>query len=230
MLRRIVVVAAVIISAWAMLRYDYLTQQKPVSEEGVAASMEPGFHEVFRAERTLRLDPQRAQTVKFGFGTILAGEICRMVGHFRSDGSKIEFAVRTVKLSEIDTTTIIGSDEREEIERHYWSGWGITDRWYEHGGDRIVPPEPSDLEFVARYAWERQFKQHWIDISQAYHKKVHFNRLLSDADPRSVGGILVRNEGNKTAINVDLVVAIVCGTRASNSSDSVDSATQQHDH
>jgi hypothetical protein len=59
---------------------------------------------------------------------------------------------------------------------------------------------------------EGGFRRAAIDISDEHRrrKEVHFNRVLSDAEPGGVGGILLRNDGNKSAINVDLVVAIIC--------------------
>jgi len=208
-LRRVVAATAVVISSAAMLRYDYIEQQKVIWEQDTASPPELGSRVIFKADRIKsRLGPGEALTVKLDFGAMVSGEICRLIGHYRSDGSKITVGVRIVKLSEHDGKA-----------RYYNT---VMD-WYGQGGDRIVPskqkqPPPGEERkrliqwALVEQAHEAGFRQSWENISTHYwgRKEVHFNRFIRDAEPGGVGGVLVRNRGVTNPINVDLSVAVIC--------------------
>ena len=103
------------------------------------------------------------------------------------------------------------------------SGYGIKDRWYKRRGARLVPApyassasaelDVNDLIAAANNQdYEDSFQRTEIDLSGDHrgHKEVHFNRVLADAGPGDVGGLLVHNAGEKSAINVDLTFTISC--------------------
>jgi hypothetical protein len=209
LLRWIVVGVALVVSAAAMLRYDFIEQQKVVWEEGAQFVPQAGWREIFNSERTaLHLGPQKAYTIKLDFGTMAPGETCRLVGSYRSDGSKIDVVVQIVRLSD--------HSDHGEFEN-------MLSRWTTLGGARLVPlhePPPAgaetDMEMVLRAEmnkwYEAGFRRVEIDISDEHRerKEVHFNRVLSGAEPEGAGGMLLRNDGNVSAITVDVALKIIC--------------------
>ncbi|MBB3303305.1 pimeloyl-ACP methyl ester carboxylesterase [Rhizobium sp. BK077] len=168
LLRKAIVGIAVLASAVAMLRYDYLEMQKPLWEEEAQAAPEPGWRDVFSANlAALRLAPQQAHMVTFDFGQMASGDNCRLKGHYRSDGARIEVYVRTVRLSQLDNDAV--------------SLRGLLE-WRKAGGGRILPvPESPDAgrerPSLLPFGEEGRFVQSVFSISDDWRRKeVHFSR------------------------------------------------------